>query len=188
MFLAPVWTYQLFHRAEQIEKACIALDNASIRLGQSAREVWNGLRAYNSAAEVSDLAHHAVHTCARNPLTASQCVVLDQAMEKTLLARARHAERIASAVWQNGLARAIAEGRVLHSQVTVLRPTMPSLRSITCTLCGLPLYFERHVVEFDRCKVQQGNQIFENEVHSVGQSLRSGSAWNYRVMEGAGVQ
>lgn len=185
MFLSPLWTYLRFQEAISQELTLIALDNASIRLGRSARDVWNGLRIYNDSVAGTEGVHHIWHACARNPATAPECLAIDQQWEAALLARKTLAHQYAQRAWGEGRIRAEAEGKTHHQEVRVFRlPSVP-IHAIACPLCGLSLQWEVDALPIERSEVRKGSRVFLNRIFSVGTSLRRGLKWNYRI-EGGG--
>ncbi len=166
-----------FQELYALESDWIALDNAAIELGRSARAVWNGLQKANAEIRRLETRHHLVHACARVPATAIQCRTADLAAEGELALRHARAGVAAATAWRVGAERA----RVQAPTALFSRLPLPPLQSVRCSVCGLPSEWEIGVPRLESVQLLRGMAL---RVRWVGRSLRGGGQWDYAIEEG----
>jgi hypothetical protein len=179
-------THGRFQEIYRLERGLIALDNAAILLGRSAREVWKGLVRFNAWAEKAELAHHVAHVCARAPIAGSPCRAADQAWEAALASAHRLAGARAHLGWTQGRRDALIAARKLGVEVTADRAPTPPIRSKRCSVCGLLTRWDIVGPAPESVWARLHQREFRNRVESIGRSLKGGETWAYRVREAHG--
>lgn len=167
-------THARIQQMHALEAKIIALDNAGIRLGRSARSVWNGLRAANAGIRALEGRHHLFHACARVPATAGSCQVVDRAMEAELVRQQGRAALWAKALWREGDAQARVELPVARFS----RPSLPPIQPVRCPVCGQAAGWEIVSRRTESIRLPGGQGL---RVRWVGQSLRGGAPWDYAL-------
>lgn len=165
-----------FEELHALEAEWISLDNAAIRLGQSARSVWNDLQSANAEIHRIEGRHHLVHACARVPATALSCRAADLAAEAELFRRQAWAIQDARARWADGAQR--ARGYATHARLS--RPPIPPVRPVRCAICGLAAGWEITPARSETIHLSGGKGL---RVRWIGRSLQGGAAWNYAIEE-----
>jgi hypothetical protein len=165
-----------FEQVYTLESDWIALDNAAIRLGQSARSVWNGLQKANAEIRRIEVRHHLAHACARVPATAIPCRAADQAAEVELRLWQTRAAEQARERWREGE----REARAHAPKARVSRPPLPPVRPVRCAVCGRLAGWEISPLRAETLQLPGGSQL---RVRWIGKTLRGGPAWNYAIEE-----
>ncbi len=139
LFLAPLWTHLRFQEAFLLEKAIIATDNASIRLGQSFRDALQILQRGRSEILTLEKLHHVSHACAVAPVPFSPlCKAEDTRIEVQIQARRAAIVLQAQAAWSKGTLLALQEGTKLQTSVRWKRPERLPVHSRLCHVCLQP--------------------------------------------------
>jgi hypothetical protein len=179
LFLSLGWTHARFGELAQLETGIIALDNASILLGRSARGVWQDLTDHAQQMRAMEVAHHVAHACARAPLPNPACVTADLAWEARL--RHSHAQGgvLARTAWVAGTARAKHAAARLGFSVFLDRPGVPPIAPVYCPVCLLPVGWRGPGSWRESARVRVHARAFENAVTASSE----GGLWRYQVRE-----
>lgn len=190
VILAAPWeSRRIFYEAFRAERRQIAVDNAAIVIGRRDRELFRFLSASNRLLRGMEVAHHALHACARTPQGAAVCMDKDVAIELQIELVLRTTYETASVWWKSAAIAAESSARRLDEEVSLIRPASPPLRKYVCPICGRAVQWE----------VESGNRAiqtivrdrfdgrFAARVRPYGISLRDGATWDYLLEEEVGL-
>jgi hypothetical protein len=139
LFLAPVWTHLRFKEAFLLEKTFIAMDNASIRLGQSFRDALEILQRGRLEILALEAFHHVSHACAASPVPLNAvCRAEDARIEFQIETRRTAILAKAQAAWSQGDVLAGLESQRLETSLHWDRARELPVRSRFCSVCQRP--------------------------------------------------
>jgi hypothetical protein len=182
LFFAPLWNHGLYRTAYLREKTQIALDNAGILLGRSARVALNALRKAEGVISKLELAHHPAHACARSPLSNAACRATDISLEAIIATTHLAADQLSKSQWVKGEAEARYELRRLGTSLKEWhRATSLPAEKVICPVCALPV---RWIVFPDAKKFAlrsdgKDDLVLSGIVEKGGDNLAG--SWNYKL-------
>lgn len=154
----------------------IAIDNASIQLGEKARDILNGLQKTEQAIATLELAHRTAHFCKNVPITAAQCAATDKALEATIRTKFKVRTKWAEINWVLATRQYLKKQQSLDTTVRHSSgPGRLELKAKRCSICGLKVSWEM-ASRFDYQLTAEHKPPLEAKM-----SIRKGKKWNYRL-------
>jgi hypothetical protein len=171
----------MFHLGYQIENHQIALDNASIVLGRGRRAFFNRIEQLNRTLNQLENAHHLIHACALDPLTAAECLSLDQAAENNLMAFVQTSHLLLKAEWSAIKKRSAQQMEQEHVRYEINAIEIPPFYLTKCPICFQYNHFE---ITGQKFLESISTPFFSRKLSNNIEVFAKGheSSWGYRLL------